>query len=43
MIALANAQEETYTRVILHRMHICEMALSIYQVFDPMTLTCYFC
>ena len=33
--------EETYTRVILHCMHICEMALN--QVFDLMTLTCCFC
>ena len=30
LIALATAQEEIYTRVILHCMHICEMALNPY-------------
>ena len=30
LIALATSQEEIYTRVILHCMHICEMALNPY-------------
>ena len=28
MIAFATSEEETYTRGILHCMHICEMALN---------------
>ena len=30
--ALATSQEEIYTRVILHCMHICEMALNPYLI-----------
>ena len=32
MIALATSQEEIYTRVLLHCMHICEMALNPYLI-----------
>ena len=32
IIALATSQEEIYTRVILHCMHICEMALNPYLI-----------
>ena len=32
LIALATSQEEAYTRVILHCMHICEMALNPYLI-----------
>ena len=31
-IALATSQEEIYIRVILHCMHICEMALNPYLI-----------
>ena len=31
-IPLATSQEEIYTRVILHCMHICEMALNPYLI-----------
>ena len=31
-VALATSQEEIYTRVILHCMHICEMALNPYLI-----------
>ena len=31
-IAFATSQEETYTRVILHGMHKCEMALNPYLI-----------
>ena len=31
-IALASSQEEAYTRIIIHCVHICEMALNPYLI-----------